>query len=116
MARAAVIEHPSLSGHTDLDMGMFQSQADFVYDESYAVAAVTGIGAGKTRAGAIKALNYLLAHPGAVGMITAPTFPMLDRAVVPTIRDVWPAEVFKKWPDEKEVRDIELINGSRVYL
>ena len=38
---------------------------------------VGGVGAGKTTAGALRAIAYALDHPGALGLIGAPTYPML---------------------------------------
>jgi phage terminase large subunit-like protein len=41
---------------------------------------VGGVGAGKTTAGALRALAWALDHPGSLGLIGAPTYPMLRDA------------------------------------
>jgi phage terminase large subunit-like protein len=49
---------------------------------------VGGVGAGKTFAGALRALAYALDHPGSVGLIGAPTYPMLRDATQRTVFDL----------------------------
>ena len=38
---------------------------------------VGGIGAGKTYAGAVRAIRHSDQHPGSLGLVGAPTYPML---------------------------------------
>jgi phage terminase large subunit-like protein len=63
-------------------------QAAFVASTARFSFYVGGIGAGKTTAGALRALDYALDHPGALGLIGAPTYPMLRDATQRTVFDL----------------------------
>lgn len=60
----------------------YQSQVDFIMDNCQYPAFIAGRGSGKTASGAIKAVAKALSGPG-VGIIAAPTFPMLEQAAKP---------------------------------
>jgi hypothetical protein len=55
-------------------------QADFLASAARFNFYVGGVGAGKTTAGALRALAWALDHPGSLGLIGAPTYPMLRDA------------------------------------
>ena len=92
-----------------------------VYDEQYTFinmdvpyfAMVGGRGSGKTRAGAYKALRYFRDHPGAFGIITAPTYKMLKDATMRTCLENWPRELI----EEIALTDMKVkIAGSEVLF
>jgi len=66
-------------------------QAQFVYDTSRFSAFIGGIGAGKTRGGAIKAMKWLAewGPKPSIGMVVAPTYRMLADAILRTYREVF---------------------------
>ena len=55
-------------------------QAAFLTSDARFSFYVGGVGAGKTTAGALRALVWALDHPGSLGLIGAPTYPMLRDA------------------------------------
>lgn len=77
---------------TVLDLTVFAQQGAFLMDQHPFVAAVCGIGGGKSEAGAIKTLQYVAnpKHAGALGMVTAPTYKMLTDATMRSIEKVFP--------------------------
>lgn len=99
------------------DLGeLFPKQAAFVFDDSPVTAAVTGRGGGKTYAGALKLLMYLVKHPGALAMVTAPNYPELNDATVKAILALWPAALIKHVTLAPGAGRLELVNGSEVLL
>ena len=74
-----------------LNIPAYLKQANFIKDRSLFAALVGGVGSGKTRAGALKALYYSVTHPGVPGMVTAPTYDMLSlpNATIDTYREVF---------------------------
>lgn len=69
-------------------MKLSRTQASFVFDEHRHAAFVGGVGAGKSYAGAAKAFIQRLGVPG-LGLVTAPTYPMLRDATWRTALEVW---------------------------
>lgn len=97
----------------NLDFHCFDQQADFVDDINPYPAAVCGIGGGKTEAGAIKAVIFCLEHPGAVGMVTAPTFRMLEDATLRTLFKIIPESLYVYHKGEMRM---EFKNNSEMLL
>jgi phage terminase large subunit len=62
---------------------VYPEQGDFIGDQSRYPSFVGGRGSGKTIAGAIKSLTRI--GPSTVGIIAAPTFPMLEQAAKPAL-------------------------------
>src|SRR5690349_15524547 len=60
-------------------------QAAFLATDARFSFYVGGVGAGKTTAGALRALAWALDHPGSLGLIGAPTYPMLRDATQRTV-------------------------------
>jgi len=75
---------------------------------------VGGVGAGKTTAGALRALAYALNHPGALGLIGAPTYPMLRDATQRTFFALLPEEL--KYSYHKVEGHLTLENGSEILF
>jgi hypothetical protein len=74
---------------------------------------VAGVGSGKTFALAMAVVRGIAAHPGEDGAIFAPSFRMLERVVLPTIRSVIPSELYTYHPHAQCLR---FVNGSVVWL
>lgn len=66
-------------------------QYDFVYDDDHKYCAyIGGIGGGKSFAGAVKALRKAVELPGSLGLVGAPTYPMLRDATLRSVLDIFP--------------------------
>lgn len=70
-----------------LDVPVHAMQASFIAGDERFSCFLGGIGAGKTTAGAIKALRYVT--PGSLGLVVAPSFRMLRDASWRTALDLW---------------------------
>jgi PBSX family phage terminase large subunit len=77
-------------------------------------ALVSGIGGGKTLSGCWEALRIMRNYPGSLGMIVAPTFPMMRDVTERTFLEILPPEWVKSH-HRMEGRTI-LINGSEVVF
>ena len=75
---------------------------------------VGGVGAGKTTAGALRALAYALNHPGALGLIGAPTYPMLRDTTQRTFFSLLPEEM--PYSYHKVEGHLRLENGSEILF
>ncbi|MCD6351326.1 MAG: phage terminase large subunit [Armatimonadetes bacterium] len=76
---------------------------------------IGGVGSGKTTAGAFEILRLCMEHPGIMGIVAAPSFPMLQRMVLPKLRELIeaaniPAEI--PW----SAREARFFNGSILYF
>lgn len=88
-------------------------QQAFVNDETPFAAAVAGLGSGKTYAGALKAVRYCWTHPNALGMVTAPTFPMLRDTTLRTVKEVLPEGSYTL---NKTEMHLTLANGAELLF
>ena len=70
-----------------LDVRVTSAQEAFIAGDARLSCFLGGIGAGKTTAGAIKALRYL--RPNTLGLVVAPSFRMLRDASWRTSLDLW---------------------------
>lgn len=84
------VEVPQGPPAEGITIDVFDAQAPFVICDAPNVCAITGIGGGKSEGGAIKLLKYLSDNPGALAMVTAPSFPMLRDATLRSIFTVFP--------------------------
>jgi phage terminase large subunit-like protein len=75
---------------------LFGKQHEFAILESAFSAFVGGVGSGKTYAGCIRAITYMASHPNSLGMITAPTHPMLRDSTRRTMRELLPPGLEKR--------------------
>lgn len=98
---------------TKLQIDLFGKQEEFVSSETPYTAFVAGIGSGKTRAGVIKSLKYASQHRGSLGMITAPTFPMLRDATLRTVMEIFPKGFYEFWRTDMR---LQLKNGSEILF
>lgn len=84
MAAAAATADRSSQKYT-----LSRTQRAFVEDEHLYALFLGGIGAGKSHAGAVKALTQELPRPGSLGLVVAPTYPMLRDATWRTSLELW---------------------------
>ncbi|MDP2666409.1 MAG: phage terminase large subunit, partial [Candidatus Diapherotrites archaeon] len=75
---------------------------------------IGGLGSGKTYAGAMKAISFMLSHQGSQGMIAAPNYPMLRKSTMPTFFEILPPELIKNY--HKTYHELELINGAKTFF
>ena len=75
------------AGRVVLDIKPYPQQADFIDSTARFTAFIAGIGAGKSYAGAVKALLASLQTKG-LGLVVAPTYPMLRDSTVRMFREV----------------------------
>ncbi len=78
-----------------------------------------GRGSGKSRAGAYKTLRYVYRYPGAVGIITAPTFDMVRSATLPSIISVWEEAGFKygkHFEYNQSTKEFRVDNGTTLLF
>lgn len=96
-----------------IDLQAFTKQLVFIATKASFPAFVGGVGSGKTRAGAMKALAHMAQHPGSLGIITAPTFPMLRDATLRTIQELFPGGHYEL---NKADMVLRLSNGAEALL
>jgi len=75
---------------------------------------IGGVGAGKTFAGAAKSIVRVIEHPGALGLIGAPTYPMLRDAAQRTFFELLPRPLIAAYHKSEE--RLDLCNGSEVLF
>ena len=73
-----------------------------------------GAGSGKTIGGALKALKLVLENPGIVGIITAPSYKMLQDATIPAYEKIFTRAVLK--PINKTDMRAETVNGGKLFF
>ncbi len=72
-----------------LPLSLSRTQREFVQDEHLYSLFLGGIGAGKSHAGAVKALAQEVIRPNTLGLVVAPTYPMLRDASWRTSLELW---------------------------
>jgi len=92
---------------------LLRSQRRFVFSPHRFTAYIGGIGSGKTFAGAIKALLEGLKKPS-VGLILAPTYPMIRDVVLDTVFKIFPEKVIRRYLDTKHT--LYLVNGTKILF
>ncbi len=90
-----------------MQLGFFNSGARFAFY-------VGGIGAGKTTAGALRAIKFSDEHPGSLGVIGAPTYTMLRDTTLRTYFQLLPTN----WIASYTAADhhLRLTNGSEILF
>jgi phage terminase large subunit-like protein len=89
-------------------------QYDFVFSEARFSFYVGGIGAGKTYAGALRALFAAQQMPGSLGLVGAPTYPMLRDATQRTFFALCPDALVRSW--NKTEQHLVFTNGSEILF
>jgi hypothetical protein len=90
-----------------------ETQQAFCFDEHRYSLFLGGVGAGKSHAGAVKAMLQVFPAPPVLGMVVAPTYPMLRDATWRTAYDVWGPLI--KTAVRNEMR-MELVNGHEIIF
>jgi phage terminase large subunit-like protein len=94
--------------------GLHAMQHAFVASPARFSFFVGGIGSGKSYSGAVKAILWVTNHPGSLGLVGAPTYPML--------RDVTERTFFERLPEtmirqrNRNEERLTLINGSEILF
>lgn len=90
-------------------------QYDFVYDDDHKfVGYIGGIGGGKSFAGGVKALRWMTEHPGSLGVIGAPTYPLLRDTTMRTVFEIFPEALIASF--NKSDGHLKLANGSEALF
>ena len=78
-----------------INVQLYQQQLDFLLADDHYLAMVAGLGSGKSVVGAVRALLATQGQIGSqrittpnLGIVTAPTFPMLRDATIRTFLDI----------------------------
>lgn len=77
------------------------------------IAFIGGVGSGKTHIGAMKMLLCLMDNPGSNGMVTAPSYRIIQEATMPKYEMLFPAELIKS----RKARPFptwELVTGGKI--
>ncbi len=90
------------------------AQWDFVHCASRFSFYVGGLGAGKTTAGAMRAILRAVEYPGSLGVIGAPTYPMLRDATARTFFALLPPSLIARY--NKTEGHLILRNGSEILF
>lgn len=95
-----------------LDFRPYPKQAQFLKSKKRYVGFVSGIGAGKTRCLAMKALIKALTNPGSFGCLTGPSFPLLRDTTKRTFLEVCPPELIAYRNDADNILGILTPSGQ----
>ena len=76
-----------MSTTTKIKVELYPRQWDFMATSDRLAAFVGGIGSGKTYVGAVRSLLFAI-EQGGLGMVVAPTYPMLRDATLRTLIDI----------------------------
>ncbi|WIG60491.1 MAG: hypothetical protein OJF49_003239 [Ktedonobacterales bacterium] len=110
--RAKRRAHETLNRRRELLLN--PKQYDFVFSEARFSFYVGGIGAGKTYAGALRALFAGQQLPGSLGLVGAPTYPMLRDATQRTFFALCPDALIRSW--NKTEQHLVFTNGSEILF
>ena len=109
---------PPFDGELEATKLVYPKQYDFIVSESHHHAFVAGLGAGKTYAGAVRALRAAYGRVGGkripapnLGLVTAPTFKMLADTDVDMFRKVAQPWILRHNKSEMKT---EMRNGSEI--
>lgn len=75
---------------------------------------IGGIGAGKSFAGAVRAIEWAMTHRGSLGLIGAPTYAMLRDATQRTFFELLPRALIASFSQRRQ--HLTLVNGSEVLF
>lgn len=97
-----------------IDYDPLPKQLKFHDSDAYVSAYFGGLGSGKTYAGAMKSLEYMIQYPGSVGWIGANTYKVLKRATMRTFFEICPRNIIEKF--NKADMELVLKNGATCYF
>ena len=99
----------------ELEIKTYPKQGEFVDCKDFKSLFIAGVGAGKTVAGALKSLLFVLDNPGAKGIVTAPTYSILNEATIPCYREYFPDWLIDRFITHPHPR-LYLTNGSYIQF
>jgi PBSX family phage terminase large subunit len=107
------------NNHKEVELSILYSwlpaQQQFHENKAKFRAYIGGIGAGKTYAGCMESILYqAIPKAGSLGVVVAPTYPMLRDATMRTFFSICPREIIKSWT--KVDGHLTLINGSEILF
>jgi terminase large subunit-like protein len=105
---------PPTEGEIQLTWELNPIQWDFVQTPARFSFYVGGVGAGKTYAGAARAVLRMIEDPGSLGLIGAPTYPMLRDATQRAFLALLPRPLIRRYHRAEE--RLLLHNGSEVLF
>lgn len=119
---AAALVARLVAGHVDFDM--YPKQREFVESAAHHLAFIAGIGSGKSMAGAMRGIRAALGRVGRatirtpnLGVVTAPTYTMLDDATIRTYLDLCQQYVVGFDPNKHyKQHHLTLPNGSEILF
>lgn len=76
---------------------------------------MSGVGGGKTIGGALKAHQVCVKYPGIYGMVTAPSYKVLDTATIPTYEWVF-TDLIEPNGFNRTDKVMKLRNGGRIFF
>ncbi len=89
-------------------------QHDFFTSDKKYKAFIAGRGAGKSFTGCLTALNHAFNYAGSLGVVVAPSFPMLRDSTMRMFWQICPHEAVKSFNDTK--KELKLANGSEILF
>ena len=98
----------------EIKRGVLPAQQKLIDSPTPYILFQAGSGSGKTEGGALKALKLTLDYPKIRGMVTAPSYKMLQDATVPAYRKVFTDDYFGDF-NRTEMRAITK-NGCEIYF
>jgi len=104
----------SQGAHVSTQWTLNPAQWAFVTSEARFSLYIGGVGAGKTFAGAARAIARMIEQPGSLGLIGAPTFPMLRDATQRTFFDLLPRSLIQAYHKSEE--RLVLRNGAEALF
>lgn len=98
----------------DIEINRTAPQAQFMASDAKFRAFVSGVGAGKTACGWMCVLEYAFKNPGSLGVVVAPTYPLI-RDVILKERPNWiPDALIKSY--NKTNKEMVFVNGSSLIF
>lgn len=89
-------------------------QKEFMESDAKFRAFVSGVGAGKTACGWMCVLEYAFKNPGSLGVIVAPTYPLIRDVIIKERVNWIPEKLIKSF--NKTDKELKFINGSSVLF
>ena len=91
------------------------AQMGFIQDTTHRhTGFVGGLGSGKTWSGAIKSILYAIAHPGCLGLVSAPTYRQLRDSTMREFFKLLPPGLVDKF--NRSEYELKLTNGSEILF
>ena len=115
-ARRAPLRKPTggQAQRDNRDISLNPQQYEFVFSPERFSFYVGGVGAGKTYSGALRAVIRSQEHPGSLGLICAPTYPLLRAASLRTFFELLPESLIAQY--NKTDKHLILRNGSEILF